>query len=160
MPDHLPRGTVCFLFTDVAGSTRLWQAHPAAMPAAYDRHDALLRGAVERHGGVLYKTIGDAFQAAFPTAAAAVAATLEAQVGLATADWAGCGLPEPLRVRMALHVGAVGPDPAGDYRSPVLNRLGRLLGAGHGGQVLLSLAACELARDRLPEGAALHDLGE
>jgi predicted ATPase len=89
-----------------------------------------------------------------------VAAALEAQRGLMAEDWAGLGLPEPLRVRAAIHVGAVDPDESGDYRSPVLNRLGRLLGAGHGAQVLLSLAAAELARDRLPPEATLLDLGE
>ena len=67
-----PRGTVCFLFTDLEGSSRLWQAHPAAMERAYARHDALLRDAIARHRGVAYKVIGDAFQAAFPTAPEAV----------------------------------------------------------------------------------------
>ena len=57
MPE-LPRGTVTFLFTDVAGSTGLWQAHPDAMQAVYGWHDALLRGAAEERGGVVYKTIG------------------------------------------------------------------------------------------------------
>jgi predicted ATPase/class 3 adenylate cyclase len=159
MPD-LPRGTVAFLFTDIEGSTRLWQAHPEAMHRAYARHDAILRGAIARHGGVAYKTVGDAFQAAFPTAPAAVAAACEAQQGLVAEDWSAHELPEPLRVRMALHAGAVDPDGSGDYRSPVLNRLGRLLGAGHGDQVLLSQAVCELARDELPAGAGLLDLGE
>jgi predicted ATPase/class 3 adenylate cyclase len=159
MPDF-PRGTVCFLFTDVEGSTRLWQAHPEAMHRGYVRHDAILRGAISRHGGVLYKTIGDAVQAAFSTSPAAVAAALEAQRALAAEPWEAVGLPEPLRVRMALHAGPVEPDASGDYRSPVLNRLGRLLGASHGGQVLLSLATYELARDHLPDGAGLRDLGE
>jgi len=157
---ELPRGTVAFLFTDIEGSTRLWQQHRAAMERAYARHDAVLRGAVADQGGVAYKVIGDAVQAAFPTAEQAVAAALEIQLALSLQDWAGLGLPEPLRVRAALHAGAVDPDPDGDYRSPVLNRLGRLLGAGHGGQVLLSQAAAQLARDRLPEEAALKDLGE
>ena len=70
---ELPRGTVAFLFTDVEGSTRLWQAHPEAMNRAYVRHDAILRDAIVRQGGVVYKTIGDAFQAAFPSAPTAVA---------------------------------------------------------------------------------------
>ena len=157
---ELPHGTVAFLFTDVEGSTRLWQAHPEAMHRAYVRHDAILHGAVARHGGVLYKTIGDAFQAAFSTAPDAVAAAAEAQLGMVAEGWDALGLPEPLRVRTALHAGAVEPDEHGDYRSPVLNRLGRLLGAAHGGQVLLSQAAFELARDHLPNGAGLRDLGE
>jgi predicted ATPase/class 3 adenylate cyclase len=154
------RGTVAFLFTDLEDSTRLWQAHPAAMQRAYARHDALLRGAIAAHGGVAYKVVGDAVQAAFPTVPAAVAAALEAQRVLVAEAWDLAGLPETLRVRMALHAGAIDPDPSGDYRSPVLNRLGRLLGAGHGGQILLSQAAGELARDHLPEGAFLRELGE
>ena len=158
--EHYPRGTVAFLFTDLEGSTRLWEAHAEAMRAAYARHDAVLRTAVAAYGGVVYKVIGDALQAAFPSAAEAVGAALDAQRGLRAEPWAALGLPGPLRVRMALHAGAVDPDAHGDYRSPVLNRLGRLLSAGHGGQVLLSLAAAELSRDALPAGASLRDLGE
>ena len=155
MPD-LPHGTVTFLFTDIEGSTRLWQAHREGMDAAYARHDAILREAIARHGGVVYKVIGDAFQVAFATAPQATAAGLQAQQALQAEPW---DLPEPLRVRMALHTGAVDPDPGGNYRSPVLNRLGRLLSAGHGGQVLLSAVTYELVRDHLPAGAALRDLG-
>ncbi|MBA2755516.1 MAG: adenylate/guanylate cyclase domain-containing protein, partial [Chloroflexia bacterium] len=157
---ELPRGTVAFLFTDIEGSTRLWQGHRPAMERAYQRHDQLLRAAIAAHGGVVYKLIGDAVQAAFPTAPGAVAAALETQLSLSAQDWADLGLPEELRVRMALHAGDVDPDPDGDYRSPVLNRLGRLMGAGHGCQTLLSQAVRQLARDRLPEGADLRDLGE
>jgi len=152
----LPHGTVTFLFTDIEGSTRLWQAHREGMDAAYARHDAILREAIARHGGVVYKVIGDAFQVAFATAPQATAAGLQAQQALQAEPW---DLPEPLRVRMALHTGAVDPDPGGNYRSPVLNRLGRLLSAGHGGQVLLSAVTYELVRDHLPAGAALRDLG-
>src|SRR5919112_4313659 len=158
MPE-LPQGTVAFLFTDIEGSTRLWHVHRDAMERAYPRHDAILRDAITAHHGVAYKVIGDAFQVAFPTVPEAVAAALEAQRGLVAEDWSVLGLPEPLRIRMALHVGDVDPGPDGDYRSPVLNRVGRLLGAGHGGQVLLSAGAAFLVRDRLPEGAGLRDLG-
>jgi len=159
MSQH-PHGTVTFLFTDIERSTRLWQRHPEAMMVASARHDALLRQAATSQGGVVYKVIGDALQVAFPTAPQAVTAALEAQRALTGEDWAAHGLAEPLRVRMALHTGAVDPGPDGDYRSPVLNRLGRLLGAGHGRQVLLSLATQELARDHLPAEVSLHDLGE
>jgi predicted ATPase/class 3 adenylate cyclase len=153
----LPHGTVTFLFTDIESSTRLWHEHADAMPVAYARHDAILREAIAANGGVVYKTVGDAFQVAFPTAIDAVTAALVAQRALQAESWS---LPEPLKVRMALHTGAVEPDANGDYRSPVLNRLGRLLGAGHGGQVLLSQATMELARDGLPDGASFRDLGE
>ena len=108
---ELPRGTVAFLFTDVEGSTRLWQQHQLAMERADARHDAILRGAVAEQGGVVYKVVGDAVQAAFPTVEQAVAAALEVQLGLSLQGWAGLGLPEPLRVRTALHAAAVVPRP-------------------------------------------------
>src|SRR5688500_14002520 len=89
-----PRGTVALLFTDFAGSTRLWQAYPEPMHAAYNRHDTILRTAVSTHHGVVYKVIGDAFQVAFPTAQDAVAAALDAQQALQTESWSETGLPE------------------------------------------------------------------
>jgi predicted ATPase/class 3 adenylate cyclase len=150
---------VAFLFTDIAGSTRLWQAHHEPMQRAYERHDVILREAIAAQDGVVYKVIGDAFQAAFPTVEAAVGAAVAAQRALQTELWSSVGLPEPLRVRTALHVCAATPDEAGDYRTPGLNRLGRLLTAGHGGQILLSSAALELVRDALPAGASVVDLG-
>jgi class 3 adenylate cyclase len=74
-----PTGTVTFLFTDIEGSTKLWEHHPEAMQKALARHDALLRQAVEMHGGYVFKTVGDAFYAAFGTAPDALAAALSAQ---------------------------------------------------------------------------------
>ncbi len=149
MPD-LPSGTVTFLFTDIEGSTALWERDQAAMATAVARHLTLLRAATEAHNGVLFKVVGDAVQAAFPTAPDAVAAALEAQRALVQEAWPeGIG---PVRVRMALHTAAATPQD-GDYLAPGLNRLSRLLAAGHGGQVLLSLATQDLARDALPAGA-------
>ena len=153
----LPRGTVSFIFTDIEGSTRLWQDHEEVMHRAYLRHDAILEAAIAANHGVRFKTIGDAFQVAFPTARDAVRAACEAQRALATEPWEE---PVVIRVRMAIHAGAVDPEVTGDYRSPILNRLGRLLGAGHGGQVILSQTAMELCRDALPPGVSLIDLGE
>ena len=79
----LPRGTVTFLFTDIEGSTRLWERDPERMPAAFRRHETLLRQAIAAHGGYTYKMIGDAFQAAFQSAENALAASITAQRGLA-----------------------------------------------------------------------------
>jgi class 3 adenylate cyclase len=155
MPD-LPSGTVTFLFTDIEGSTERWEHDRAAMAEAVERHLALLRQAIETHGGVLFKVVGDAVQAAFPAAPQAVAAALAAQRTLLIEDWGALG---PLRVRMALHAGEAEPDDRGDYLVPAVNRLFRLLAAGHGGQVLLSHAVRQLARDALPEGTAVRDLG-
>jgi predicted ATPase/class 3 adenylate cyclase/Tfp pilus assembly protein PilF len=155
MPEY-PSGTVAFLFTDIEGSTALWERDRPAMASAVNRHLTLMRGAIEAHHGVLFKTIGDAVQAAFPTAPDAVAAALDAQVGLGNEPWDATG---PLRVRMGIHLGAATPRD-GDYLAPALNRLSRLLSAGYGGQVLLTQAAAALAHHALPAGAALRDLGE
>ena len=130
------------------------------MPAAYARHDAILRQAVTTHGGTVYKVVGDAIQAVFPTAPAAAAAALAAQRELSSEAWPACGLPQPLRVRMALHAGSAEPDASGNYRAPMLFRLERLLAAAHGGQVLLTTTMYGLAWDALPKDAALRDLGE
>ena len=81
MPD-LPSGTVTFLFTDIEGSTALWERDRMAMETAVERHIALLDVAIQTHGGIHFKTVGDAVQAAFPTAPAAVAAALDAQQAL------------------------------------------------------------------------------
>ncbi|MSP12993.1 MAG: adenylate/guanylate cyclase domain-containing protein, partial [Chloroflexi bacterium] len=154
----LPSGTVTFLFSDIEGSTKLWQAHPEAMKSALARHDALLRATIEAHGGYVFKTVGDEFCAAFPTALAALAAALAIQRALHAEDWAGGGTP-PLRVRMGLHTGAADVRD-GDYFGATLSRVARLMAAGHGGQTLLSAAVQELVQDDLPHGVTLQDLGE
>jgi predicted ATPase/class 3 adenylate cyclase/Tfp pilus assembly protein PilF len=155
MPD-LPSGTVTFLFTDVEGSTRRWEEDSPAMRAAIERHFALLETAIGAHHGVRFKTIGDAVQAAFPTAPDAVRAAVAAQQAILAEDWGALG---PLRVRMAIHTGDATPQD-GDYLAPVLNRLARLIGAGHGGQILLSESTRLLVRDALPPELRLEDLGE
>jgi predicted ATPase/class 3 adenylate cyclase len=153
----LPTGTVTFLFTDIEGSTSRWEQHRAAMQAALARHDALLRDAIDAHGGVVFKTVGDAFYATFATAPAALAAALAAQRALQAEVWdATLG---QVRVRMALHTGTAEVR-GGDYFGPALNRVARLLSAGSGGQTLLSTVTHELVRDQLPPGAELRDMGE
>jgi predicted ATPase/class 3 adenylate cyclase len=156
MPD-LPSGTVTFLFTDIEGSTALWERDRAAMAATVERHHALLRTAIETHHGVLFKTVGDAIQSAFPTAPDAVAAALDAQRSLETECWSAVG--RALAVRMAVHTTSAEPRDR-DYLAPGLNRLARLVSAAHGGQVLLTLVTQNLARDALPLNASLRDLGE
>ena len=151
-----PTGTVTFLFTDIEGSTSMWERDAAAMRKALARHDEILRSTIETHGGYVFKTIGDAFCAAFATTPDAVEAALAAQRALHSEPWdEGCGI----RVRMALHTGVV-EERGGDYFGPPVNRVARLLSAGHGGQTLLSLATQELVRDVLPVDAKLDDLGE
>jgi len=158
---HPPEGTVTFLFTDIQGSTQLWQQFPAAMPVALERHHALLRQAIEAHSGYVFQIIGDAFCAAFHTVVDGLGTALQAQRLLWDETWGDTG---PLRVRMAIHTGAaeirVGDYTSGEYVSGLtLSRAARLLSAGHGGQVLLSLPAVDQVRDQLPPGVELLDLG-
>ncbi len=151
-----PTGTVTFLFTDIEGSTKLWENNAPAMQAALTRHDELLRWTIDERGGYIFKTVGDTFCCASPTAPDALEASLEIQRRLLSSEWEESG---PLRVRMALHTGAA-EERDGDYFGPPVNRVARLLSAAHGGQVLLSLPTQELVRDQLPAGAALIDLGQ
>src|SRR5206468_979508 len=113
----LPSGTVTFLFTDVEGSTHLWEEHGTAMGAALARHDALLRLTVLAHGGHVVKSTGDGLHAAFARAEDAVAAATACQRALA-ADAAGCG--PRLAVRIGLHTGAT-EEREGDYFGPAVN---------------------------------------
>ena len=133
----LPTGTVTFLFTDIAGSTALWERDRDAMQSALAQHDALLRTAIESRGGHVFKTVGDAFCAAFARAQDAVEATVDAQRALSAADWSMLGEAAPLQSRMGLHTGEA-DERGGDYFGPPVNRVARLEAAGHGGQVLLS----------------------
>ncbi len=146
-----PVGTVAFLFTDVEGSTQLWERQTAEMREALRRHDRLLREVIQSHGGVVFKTIGDAFCAAFADADAALAAAIAVQHTLRRE------VPE-LRVRAALHIGE--PEFRDqDYFGHELSRVARLTTAGHGGQVLLTQAMAERIRGTLPEEVQLHSLG-
>lgn len=154
-PRSLPTGLVTFLFTDIEGSTRRWEEYRAAMHDALARHDETLRATIEGHGGAVFKTVGDAFCAAFAAPATAVEAALHAQQLLAGADFAAVG---GLRVRMSIHTGTV-HERDGDYFGPTLNRVARLLGIGHGGQVLVSKATYDLVADAPPPGASFQDLG-
>jgi predicted ATPase/class 3 adenylate cyclase len=151
-----PTGTITFLFTDIEGSTRLWEQHPQLMAQAFQRQEALLRAIIAKHGGYAYKMIGDAFQAAFQGAADALAASVAAQRALAAEAWGELG---PIRVRIALHTGSV-EERADDYVGPLLNRVARLMAAAHGGQILLSATTAALVRDTLLAGIELRDLGE
>ena len=149
MPRGRPGGTVTFLFTDIEDSTRRWEEDPSDMADALRVHDAILRGAIERHAGYVFGTGGDGFCAAFSTAADAAAAALESQEELrddSTVDFA---------VRMGLHTGeAIERDR--NYFGSEVNRAARLMSIAHGGQVLVSDATEVLLRDRV----GLRPLGE
>ena len=154
---EIPTGTVTFLYTDIEGSTKRWEEHPEAMNAALARHDALMRACIEENGGYIFRTVGDAFNVAFSTAPQALQAALDAQRALASEAWSN--ETGPIKVRMALHAGT----PLirdGEYHGQPLNRVARLLAAGHGGQTLLSQPTYDLVRDTLPKDVTLHDMGE
>ena len=151
----MPTGTVTFLFTDIEGSTARWEREPGEVEVDLARHDALLRKAIESHGGTVFQTLGHAFCAVFATAPAALAAALAAQAAL---DSMGAPGRRSFDVRMALHSGST-HERENDYFGPAVNRVARLLSTGHGGQVLISLATRHLVRDELPQGVALRELG-
>ena len=152
----LPSGTVTFAFTDIEGSTQRWERDRAAMQDAVRRHDTLVRSVVARHGGHVFKTLGDAFCIAFARPEDAVAAMLEAQRALAGEDFSAV---DGLRIRAAIHTGTA-DERDGDYFGPAVNRVARLLAIGHGGQVLVSGVTADLVQGELPAQASLRDLGE
>jgi class 3 adenylate cyclase len=155
---NLPTGTVTFLFTDIEGSTRLWEQHPEAMQTALARHDALVTDCIQQHRGVVIKSRGegDSFFAVFARATDAVSAACALQRALLAEAWSA---ETPISLRVALHTGEA-QFRGDDYFGVAVNRCARLRAAAHGGQVLLSLATQELVRDHLPEGMSLRDLGE
>ncbi|MDP9321496.1 MAG: adenylate/guanylate cyclase domain-containing protein [Chloroflexota bacterium] len=150
-----PDGSVTFLFSDIEGSTRTLGQRPALYAAALLRHDVIMRGAVERASGVIFETVGDAVYAAFADPVAAVAAALDAQLGLAREDWGALGA---IRVRIGIHGGAV--ERRGDhYFGAPLYRCARLTSIGHGGQTLLSETIAEAVTGALPQPAGLRPMG-
>jgi len=157
---ELPTGTVTFLFTDIEGSTKLWEEHPEAIIDALARHDSCLRTAIQASSGTVFKTVGDAFCTVFAQAASALDAAFTAQRSLrSTPRSPGSGAEElMLNVRMALHTGIPGLTD-GDYFGPVLHRIARLTAIAHGGQVLVSEATREHILHSLPPGASLRELG-
>ena len=135
----LPTGTVTFLFTDIEGSTRLWEQEPERMQPALARHDALARTAVEGHGGTVVKMTGDGLYAAFDQPLDAIGATLQLQQALADPD---ATMAIALRVRCGLHAGAV-ERRDNDFFGSAVNRAARIMAAAHGGQVIVSQAVVD-----------------
>lgn len=153
---ELPSGTVTLLFTDIVGSSSLWDAHRDDMGIALRAHNALVRQAIEAHRGAIVKDKGDGFFAVFVRASDAVSAALQAQRAMRDEGW-----PESIgqiSVRMALHSGPA-EERDGDYHGPIVNRVARLEGLAHGGQTLVSESTRALTQDDLPDEASLTDLG-
>src|SRR5271168_3085523 len=136
-----PSGVVTFLFTDVEGSTRRWEADADGMRVALAAHDQVLRGVIQAHGGWLFKHTGDGVCAAFASPRSAVDAAVAAQRALEL----------PVRMGIATGEAELGE---GDYFGPVLNRAARVMAAGHGGQVLVAESTAGLL-----SGVDLAELG-
>jgi len=155
---RLPEGTVTFFFTDVEGSTVLWEQHPEEMKTALAAHDVILRDAIEAHHGHIIKTTGDGVHAVFATAMDAINASIAAQTMLQSSEDTKISVVS-LRIRMGMHTGEA-QQRDGDYYGQALNRAARIMGVAYGGQVLLSSVTAALAREHLPENTYLLDLGE
>ena len=151
----VPTGTVVFLFSDIEGSTQRWDAYGEAMREALRRHDEILRSEIEARRGYVFKTIGDAFCAAFSSAADALEAAVHAQRRLAREDFEAV---DGLRVRMAIDAGET-DERDGDYFGPAVNRIARLTSVGHGSQILLSGFAADLVTGAPVAGIGLRHLG-
>lgn len=149
--EGIPTGTVAFFFTDVEGSTRMWENEPEKMRTALRRHDEIVRTAIESNGGYVFSLAGDQFVAAFHNIQTALSGAHDAQRQIAAELWP---TDMPIRVRIGIHVG-VAEERDNDYFGQVLNRTARIVSAGHGGQTVLSGAAAALAT-----GVELDDLGE
>ena len=154
----LPAGTVTFLFTDIQGSTQLWEKYPQEMRPALAQHDAILHDGITSNNGHIIKTTGDGVHAVFEKAVDAVYATLVIQRTIATCTF----FNDPgatLNIRMGLYTGEAELRD-GDYYGQVLNRAARIMEVAYGGQVLLSAITAALVRDHLDLDMNLLDLGE
>ena len=145
-----------FLFTDVEGSTRLWEQNPQEMRSALARHDVILRSAIAGSDGEVVKSTGDGLMAVFAVPFDAVNAGIAAQQALLVEEWPdGCAI----RVRIGIHSGEA-ESRGGDFFGPAVNRTARIMAAGHGGQILLSGSTAALVGGQLPDAVTLRDLGE
>jgi predicted ATPase/class 3 adenylate cyclase len=155
---NLPTGTVTFLFTDIEGSTRLWQEKSEAMSVAHARHDAILRAAIEANHGHIFQIVGDSFTAAFRNAIDGLSTVLSAQRSLRAEAWNETGT---INVRMGLHTGTAEILPDNKYDGyATIASAHRVMSAAHGGQTLLTQTTYDLLKLDLPEDVALFDMGE
>jgi predicted ATPase/class 3 adenylate cyclase len=156
---ELPSGTVTFLFTDLEGSTRLWEQFPDEMREALALHDEIVCKTIEGHDGQIVKSTGDGVHAVFGAAYDALGAALDAQAVLSAQEWGATG---PLRVRMGLHSGE-SELRGGDYYGSAVNRAARIMAVAHGGQIVCSRAVVEIAGAGFPVRSLgdhrLRDLG-
>jgi predicted ATPase/class 3 adenylate cyclase len=151
----LPAGVVTFVFSDIEGSTRLWETDPGGMAVSLARHDELVRDIVGARGGIMFKHTGDGFGAVFDSVTAGLAAAAEVATKLADEPWEG----PPLSCRIGVHSGEAEPRD-GDYFGPTVTRTARLMDAGNGGQIVVSEATRRLVGDHAPPGMTFVGAGE
>lgn len=155
-PASVAQGLLTFVFTDIVGSTRLWERAPDAARQAVARHYELIESAVRAHRGAIFKTAGDACCCVFADASDAVRASVSIQRAFAAESWpreAGT-----LQIRVGIHTGdAIAQD--GDYFGPTLNRVARLMAAAHGGQIVVSSSTAETIGEALQAECSIVDLG-
>lgn len=151
-----PTGTVTFLFTDIEGSTKLWEQYPDAMKTAVAKQEIFSRQAVESNQGYVVKALGDGVMASFRNASEALLAAVAIQRAVQAESW---GEIPAVRIRAGIHTGVV-EERAGDYYGSPVNRTARLMSIGHGGQILLSETAYDLIRDSHLGDIVFRDLGQ
>jgi predicted ATPase/class 3 adenylate cyclase len=154
-PMALPGGVVTFVFSDIEGSTKLWESDPDGMRISLSHHDEVVRSIVEAANGTVFKHTGDGFGAAFDSVTAGLEAAARVAAALANGDWEG----PALTCRMAVHSGDAEPTD-GDYFGTTVTRTARLMDAGNGGQILVSEATQRLLGDGRSAGMSLVDAGE
>ncbi|PWU10813.1 MAG: adenylate/guanylate cyclase domain-containing protein [Verrucomicrobia bacterium] len=152
----VPLGTVTFLFTDIEGSSLLWERCPDAMTSVIEQHDHLLSSLCIQKGGYVFKRMGDGICAAFEAPLSALTAAIQIQRALAIKSWEVIG---GLRVRIGIHTG-VAVWRENDYFGQALNRVARIMSAAHGGQILISGVTAELLKDFSSDQWSLRHLGE
>ncbi|HVR31926.1 MAG TPA: adenylate/guanylate cyclase domain-containing protein [Acidimicrobiia bacterium] len=151
----LPSGVVTFVFSDIEGSTHLWETDADGMSRSLARHDLIVQEAVKRAGGVLFKHTGDGFGAAFESVTGGLNAAADVAAAFHTEKWDG----PALTCRIGVHTGEAEPRD-GDYFGPTVTRTARIMDAGNGGQIIVSEAARRLVGPRPPAGLTFVDAGE
>lgn len=151
----LPSGVVTFVFSDIEGSTRLWESDPEAMRRSLNRHDDLVSGMVEGAGGRIFKHTGDGFGAAFASVTSALESAARVAAAFADEAWPG----PPLSIRLGVHSGEADPQ-SGDYFGPAVNRAARVTDAANGGQILVAESSHQLVRGIAPAGTSFVPAGE
>ena len=157
--ERLPTGTVTFFFSDIVDSTPLWERYPEEMKTALAKHDAILKETIASNHGQIIKSTGDGVHSVFATAIDAIHAAIETQRAIreSTAFFENLGLS--LSIRIGMHTGEAELRD-GDYYGQALNRSQRIMSIAHGGQILVSDTTAQVAREHLPKGVSLLNLGE